>query len=68
MSEGAMDRPHPERVDDVPIVGLSQLVLDCLSGPGRLPAEGEALLEWMTNHEDEWRGPSPLRDHDLALP
>jgi hypothetical protein len=68
MSEGAMDRPHPERVDDVPIVGLSQLVLDCLSGPGRLPAEGEALLKWMTNHEDEWRGPSPLRDHDLALP
>lgn len=67
-SEGAMDRPHHERVDGVPIVGLSQLVLDCLSGPGRLPAEGEALLEWMTNHEDEWRGPSPLRDHDLALP
>ncbi|MGH3988626.1 MAG: hypothetical protein ACRDTZ_15145 [Pseudonocardiaceae bacterium] len=55
MSDGAMDRPHPQRVDGVPIVGLSQLVLDCLSGPGRLPAEGEALLEWMTGHEDEWR-------------
>jgi hypothetical protein len=66
-SHGAMERPHAERVDGVPIVGLSQLALDCLSGPGRLPAEGEALLEWMTDHEDEWRGPSPLRDQDLAL-
>lgn len=62
MSHGAMDRPHPERVNGVPIVGLSQLVLDCLTGPGRLPAEGESLLEWMVSHEGEWRGPSPLQD------
>ncbi|MCA1672053.1 MAG: hypothetical protein LC799_07575 [Actinobacteria bacterium] len=59
MSHGAMDRPHPERVDGVAIVGLSQLVLDCLSGPGRMPAEGEALIEWMGNHEDDWRRLSP---------
>lgn len=67
MSRGAMDRPHPKRVDGVAIVGLSQLVLDCLSGPGRMPAEGEALTEWMGNHEDDWRRLSPLQDHDAAL-
>ncbi|MFE6868524.1 hypothetical protein ACFVFS_18400 [Kitasatospora sp. NPDC057692] len=42
-------------VDGVPQVGLSQLVLDCLSGPGRMPAEGEAVLEYMSAHEGEWR-------------
>ncbi|WLQ38581.1 helix-turn-helix domain-containing protein (plasmid) [Streptomyces castrisilvae] len=35
-------------------VALSQLALDCLSGPGRLPAEGEAVLERMAAHE-QWR-------------
>jgi hypothetical protein len=35
-------------------VALSQLALDCLSGPGRLPAEGEAVLESMATHE-QWR-------------
>ncbi|RKN07657.1 hypothetical protein D7319_17855 [Streptomyces radicis] len=39
-------------------VALSQLVLDCLSGPGRMPAEGEAVLEYMAAHEDEWRARS----------
>ncbi|MFJ3826045.1 helix-turn-helix domain-containing protein [Streptomyces nodosus] len=36
-------------------VGLSQLVLDCLSGPGRLPAEGEKVLEYMAANEHAWR-------------
>ncbi|MFC8270369.1 helix-turn-helix domain-containing protein [Streptomyces cinereoruber] len=35
--------------------GFSQLVLDCLTGPGRMPAEGEHLIEFMTTHEDRWR-------------
>lgn len=40
-------------------VAYSQLVLDCLSGPGRLPAEGEAVLEFMirTEHDGAWRRP-----------
>lgn len=40
-------------------VAHSQLVLDCLSGPGRLPAEGEAVLEFMirTEHDGVWRRP-----------
>ena len=42
-------------VNGVPHVALSQLVLDCLSGPGRLPAAGEAVLDTMRGHENEWR-------------
>lgn len=33
----------------------TQTAVDCLTGNGRMPAEGEALLEWMTTHEDAWR-------------
>ncbi len=33
----------------------SQVAVDCLTGNGRMPAEGEALLEWMVHNEDEWR-------------
>lgn len=33
----------------------SQVVVDCLSGNGRMPAEGVALLDWMQANEDEWR-------------
>jgi hypothetical protein len=36
-------------------VGPSQLVLDCLSGPGRMPAEGEKVLEFLDAHEKSWR-------------
>jgi hypothetical protein len=36
-------------------VGLSQLAVDCLSGPGRMPAEGVKVLEYMVEHEHVWR-------------
>lgn len=36
----------------------SQVVVDCLTGNGRMPAEGEALLEWMVANEERWRAPS----------
>ena len=36
----------------------SQVVVDCLTGNGRMPAEGEALLEWMQANESEWRADS----------
>ncbi|RIV31344.1 hypothetical protein [Micromonospora radicis] len=42
-------------VDGLPHVGLSQLVLDLLGGNGRLPEEGQAVLDWMRAHENEWR-------------
>lgn len=44
-------------VDGLPHVALSQLVLDSLTGTGRMPAEGEAVLDWMQRHEAEWRLP-----------
>ncbi|MFE9745677.1 hypothetical protein ACFYOT_12295 [Saccharothrix saharensis] len=49
-------------VGGVPHVALSQLVVDCLAGPGRLPAEGEAVLRYMTEHEHEWRDAELSRD------
>ena len=39
----------------VPLVAASQIALDCLTGNGRMPQEGEALLDWMSQHEGEWR-------------
>lgn len=39
----------------VRFVADSQALVDCLTGTGRMPAEGEALLEWMLSHEAVWR-------------
>lgn len=39
----------------VTIVAPSQAVADLLSGPGRNPAEGEFLLDWMKENEGVWR-------------
>lgn len=33
----------------------SQVVVDCLTGTGRMPAEGEALLDWMAREDSHWR-------------
>jgi hypothetical protein len=46
---------RPRDVDGVNHVGLSQLAMDCLTGNGRLPEEGEAILDWMQRHESVWR-------------
>lgn len=48
-------------IDGTPHVALSQLVLDCLAGPGRMPAEAEKVLGHMIDHELDWRLPSPDR-------
>jgi hypothetical protein len=40
---------------DVRFVNLPQLAVDCLSGSGRRPAEGEALPEWMSANPGERR-------------
>ncbi|MFG2716207.1 helix-turn-helix domain-containing protein [Streptomyces goshikiensis] len=48
-------RRRSEFVDGVQYVAPSQAVLDCLAGPGRMPAEGEALLYFMEAHPEEWR-------------
>ena len=42
-------------IDGVEHVAMSQLVLDCLAGPGRSPAGGEAVLAQMADAEALWR-------------
>jgi len=41
--------------EDVRYAAPSQVAVDCLAGNGRMPAEGEALLEWMAANEPRWR-------------
>lgn len=41
--------------DGLRYAALSQVAVDLLTGPGRSPAEGDALLRWMQEHEDAWR-------------
>ena len=47
-----------EEADGITYAAPSQVAVDCLSGNGRMPAEGEALLDWMAKNEHEWRLPS----------
>ena len=49
------DRTQTEQ--NITYVSVSQTTADCLSGNGRMPAEGEALINWMTENEGEWRSP-----------
>lgn len=44
-------------IDDVRYVALGQIAVDLLTGPGRMPAEGRALIEWMRTNEDARRRP-----------
>ncbi|MFJ8732226.1 hypothetical protein [Streptomyces bauhiniae] len=63
----ARDRSVFERsqnVEGIPHVALSQIALDCLAGPGRMPAEGEAVIEYMKDHQSSWQIPSI---HDLRM-
>ena len=43
------------RRDGVIYVGMSQLVADLLTGPGRMPEEAESVLAWMRLNESRWR-------------
>jgi hypothetical protein len=40
--------------DGLTYVAPSQAAADCLTGNGRMPAEGEAVLQWMTENESLW--------------
>jgi hypothetical protein len=53
------------RNDGVNYVAPSQAAADCLTGTGRMPAEGEALIEWLTQNEARWQRAS-LRAPDQA--
>ncbi len=41
--------------DNVTYAAFSQVAADLLTGTGRGPQEGGALLQWMEEHEDVWR-------------
>jgi len=55
--ESADDTPFARSSDNdgVNYAAFSQVVVDLLSGPGRAPEEGDALLRWMAANEDRWR-------------
>jgi hypothetical protein len=42
-------------ISGVVAVAPTQCVVDLLTGPGRDPAQADALLRWMEDHEDVWR-------------
>ena len=44
--------------DNITYVSTTQAAIDCLTAPGRMPAQGEALVEWMTGKERRWRAAS----------
>ena len=46
---------RPWRAGPVPMAALPQVAVDLLTSPGRGPAEAEALLDWMEQHERSWR-------------
>ena len=39
----------------VTYVSISQVAADCLTGNGRMPAEGDAVISWMIGNEAAWR-------------
>jgi hypothetical protein len=41
--------------DSIVYAALSQVAADLMTSPGRGPAEAEALMRWMGEHEDDWR-------------
>ncbi|MEE9414481.1 MAG: hypothetical protein V3V01_04290 [Acidimicrobiales bacterium] len=44
--------------DSINYVSPVQAAVDCLTGPGRMPAEGEALIKWMEEKPSRWQAPS----------
>ena len=43
--------------NDITYARVTQVLLDLMTGPGRGPAEAEALLEWMRDNEEQWKLP-----------
>lgn len=43
-------------IDGITYCAPSQVAVDLLTGPGRSPAEAQALLDWMESNEPAWRG------------
>jgi hypothetical protein len=52
--------------DGLVFASLAQVAIDCLTGFGRMPAEGEALLDWMRDRAPHWQSPSLSEDAELV--
>ncbi len=52
--------------DGTVFASLAQVAIDCLTGFGRMPAEGEALLDWMRDRAPRWQSKS--FDEQPAIP
>lgn len=61
----AFDRAESDR--GIAWAAPSQVAIDCLAGTGRMPSEGDALIQWMRQNETEWRYPS-IRDLLADMP
>ena len=46
-----------EYADGITHARVTQVLLDLMKGPGRGPAEAEALLKWMRDNEETWKLP-----------
>lgn len=46
------------RQDGLVFASVTQVAIDCLTGFGRMPAEGDALLAWMRKRAPRWQSPS----------
>lgn len=44
--------------DGLTFASLCQVAIDCLTGFGRMPQEGDALLDWMRQRAPKWQAPS----------
>jgi len=44
--------------DGLVFASLAQVAIDCLTGFGRMPAEGDALLAWMRQRTPRWQSTS----------
>jgi len=53
-AEVAFERTRP--IDGITYAAAAQVAADLLTGPGRWPREGEAMIAWMSENEDAWRG------------
>lgn len=51
--------------DGITYASPAQIAVDCLTGPGRMPAEGDALLEWMDARTPNWQATSLNQVADL---
>ena len=44
-----------ESDDGITYARVTQVLMDLMKGPGRGPAEADALMEWMRDNEEQWK-------------